>query len=197
VNGYTKYAAKHSGRIITNFDEQRPILSNAPLSYQKLVANTYDKAVFSHYSGDIKSARIDKIIQKSVVQLGDTHVSNNINVGGSAIINIDSVLKGVTQTIGGAPGLDKGQKTELERLVNSLKSDLEAVKANHADEVKEITTALEKAVANASKPLQERKKSILELSAKGLKDAAETVKDVAPAILTTAGLIAKFITGLQ
>jgi len=39
--------------------------------------------------------------------------------------------------------------------------------------------------------------NILELSAKGLKDAVETVKDVAPAILTTAGLIAKFITGLQ
>ena len=193
----TKYAAKHSGRIITNFDEQRPMLSNAPLSYQKLVAKTYDKAVFNHYSGNIKSALIDKVIQKSVVQLGDTHVSNNINVGGSAIINIDSVLKGVTQTIGGAPGLDKGQKTELEGLVNSLKSDLESVKATHADEVKEITSALEKAVAHASKPPQERKKSILELSAKGLKDAAETVKDVAPAILTTAGLIAKFITGLQ
>ena len=193
----TKYAAKHSGRVITNFDEQRPILSNAPLSYQKLVAKTYDKSVFNHYSGEIKSARIDQVIQRSVVQLGDTHVSNNINVGGSAIINIDSVLKGVTQTIGGAPGLDKEQKTELEGLVNSLKSDLEAVKPNHVDEVKEIAAALEKAVANASKPPQERKKSILELSAKGLKDAAETVKDVAPAILTTAGLIAKFITGLQ
>jgi hypothetical protein len=62
---------------------------------------------------------------------------------------------------------------------------------------KERTAALEKAVAHASKPPQERKKSILELSAKGLKDAAETVKDVAPAILTTAGLIANFITGLQ
>ncbi len=81
--------------------------------------------------------------------------------------------------------------------MNSLKSDLEAVKANHADEVKEITNALEKAVANAEKPPQERKKSILELSAKGLRDAAETVKDVAPAILTTAGLIANFINGLQ
>lgn len=118
----TKYAEKFSGRIITNFDEQRPMLSNAPLSYQKLVARTYDKAVFNHYSWEIKSARIDKVIQKSVVQLGDMHVSNNINVGGPAIINIDSVLKGVTQTIGRAPGLDKGQKIELEELVNTLNS---------------------------------------------------------------------------
>ena len=91
--------------------------SNAPLSYQKLVAKTYDKAVFNHYSGEIKSARIDKVIQKSVIQRGDTHVSNNINVGGSAIINIDSVLKASPKP-SAAPGLDKGQKTELEGLVN-------------------------------------------------------------------------------
>jgi hypothetical protein len=51
----TKYAEKFFGRIITNFDELRPILANAPLSYQKLVAKTYEKAVFNHYCGDIKS----------------------------------------------------------------------------------------------------------------------------------------------
>ncbi len=32
-----KYSTKHSGHIITNFDEQRPILADAPLSYQRLV----------------------------------------------------------------------------------------------------------------------------------------------------------------
>ncbi len=41
-----------------------------------------------------------------------------------------------------------------------------------------------------------RKQSLLQLSAKGLKDAAELVKDIAPTILTTADLIAKFIVGL-
>jgi len=192
-----KYAEKFSGRIITNFDEQRPILADAPLSYQKLVAKTYDKTLIEHFSGTIQTAKIDRLVQKSVVQFGDTNVENNINVGGSAIINIDSALNNVNQAIGGAPGLNDEQKSQMESLVTSLKVDLERIKASHADEVKEITSALEKVVANAAKPQVERKKSILELSAKGLKDAAETVKDAAPAILTTAGLIAKFITGLQ
>ena len=192
-----KYAKKFSGRIITNFDEQRPILADAPLSYQKLVAKTYDKTVIKHFSGTIQTAQIDRLVQKSVVQFGDTNVANNINVGGSAIINIDSVLKGVTQTIGAAPGLNDPQKTQLQSLVNSLKSDLETVKTSHADEVKEITTALERAVANASKPQQERKQRLLELSAKGLKEAAELVAEVAPKILSTAALIGKFIVGLQ
>jgi hypothetical protein len=191
-----RYAEKHSGRVITNFDEQRPVLADAPLSYQRLVARTYDKTVIQQFNGDIKAERIDLLVRKSVVQFGDTHVKNNINVGGSAIINIDSVLNNVNQTIGGAPGLNEAQKSQLDSLVTSLKSDLEALKASHADEVQEIASALEKAVANAAKSQQERKKSLLELSAKGLKEAAELVKDVAPAVLLTAGQIAKFIAGL-
>src|SRR5215510_2622908 len=81
-------------------------------------------------------------------------------------------------------------------VVMSLKADLAKLKESHGDEVKEIADALEKAVANAAKPPQERKKNLLQLSAKGLKEAAELVKDTAPSILTAADQIAKFIAGL-
>lgn len=192
-----KYAEKYSGRVITNFDEQRPVLADAPLSYQKLVAGTYDRTVIQQFSGDIHTDRMDVLVQKSVVHIGDNNVANNINVGGSAIININATLNNVTQTIGGAPGLSAAQKTELDGLVSSLRSELDAVKATHADEVREIADALEKAVSTAAKPEAERKKSLLSLTAKGLKDAAELVADVAPKVLTTATLIAKFVTGLQ
>jgi hypothetical protein len=80
--------------------------------------------------------------------------------------------------------------------VQSLKAELDTLKASHADETKEIAEALEKAVTTAAKPPQERKKSLLQLSAKGLKDAAELVKDIAPAVLATAEQIAKFIVGV-
>jgi hypothetical protein len=123
-------------------------------------------------------------------------VGNRINVGGSAIINIDSVLSSVTQTIGAAPGLNSAQKAELDNMVQAIKTDLEVLKVTHPDETKAIADALEKAVVNVSKGPQERKKSLLELSAKGLKEAADLVKDIAPTVLTTAGLIAKFIVGL-
>jgi hypothetical protein len=193
-----KYATKHSGRVITNFDEQRPILADAPLSYQRLVAKTYDRTVINRYAGPIVVERIDHFTQETVTAkyVGGTHVGHNINVGGSAIINIDAVLSNVTQTIGTAPGLDATQKSQLEALVQSLKTDLDKLKVSHADETNEIADALEKAVTNAAKPPQERKKSLLQLSARGLKEAAELVKDIAPSILTTADLIAKFILGL-
>jgi hypothetical protein len=187
-----KYTAKYKGRVITNFDEQRPVLADAPLSYQRLLAKTYERALIQHFGGTIKVDRIDEVIQER----GEIHMGNKINVVGPAIINIDSVLNGVTQTIGAAAGLDSVQKSELDALVKSLKTDLDQLKATHPDETHEIVGALEKAVANASKPPQERKPSLLQLSAKGLKDAAELVKDLAPSVLTTAGLIAKFIAGL-
>lgn len=123
-------------------------------------------------------------------------MGHKINVGGSAIINIDSVLSNVTQTIGATPGLDSAQKSQLEGLVQSLRADLDKLAASHTDETKAIAEALEKAVANASKAPQDRKQGLLQLSAKGLKDAAELVKDVAPTILNTAHLISNFIVGL-
>ena len=123
-------------------------------------------------------------------------MGHKIKVGGPAIINIDTVLSNVTQTIGSSSGLDPAQKAQLEALVQSLKADLDKLQARHPDETQEIAAALEKAVASATKPPEQRKPSILQLSANGLKEAAELVKDIAPTVLTTAGLIAKFIVGL-
>jgi hypothetical protein len=193
-----KYATLHGGRVITNFDEQRPVLADAPLSYQRLVARTYDRSVLNRIAGTAQADRIDRLVQTSITNqyFGDVHMSHTFNVGGSAIINIDSTLNNVTQTIGDSPGLDPAQKSQLETMVMSLKAELVKLKDSHADETKEIADALEKAVATAAKPPQERKKNLLQLSAKGLKEAAELVKDTAPSILTAADQIAKFIAGL-
>lgn len=64
------------------------------------------------------------------------------------------------------------------------------------DEANEFAGALEKAISTVSKPAKERKPSLLQLSAKGLKEAAELVKDIAPNIIATADLIATFIAGV-
>jgi hypothetical protein len=193
-----KYAKKFKGRVITNFDEQRPALANAPLSYQRLVDKTYNRTVIKHFLGTVQAAHFNQTINKSVIthDYGGVHVAHNINVGGPAIINIDSMLSNVTQTIGTAPGLDSAQKSQLEGLVRSLNADLDKVKATHPDEAKEIAEALGKAVGHATKPPHERKKSVLQLSAKGLIAATKLVKDIAPGILLTANLIAKFVVGL-
>jgi|SRR5882672_6072146 len=191
------YTSKHSGQVITNFDEQRPILANAPLSYQRLVAKTYDKTIIQRFTGPTVVQRIEKLVheEKNFV-FGDINMGHNINVSGHAIVAIDSPLNNVSQTISAADGLSTVQKSQLEEMVKSLRTELDGLKTTHPDETKEIADAVQKAVAAASKPPEERKKSLLQLSANGLKEAAELVKDIAPNVLTTAGLIAKFVVGL-
>lgn len=191
VEWLQRYAKKFDGRIVTNFDQQEPTFADAPLSYQRLVAKTYDRTIIQH-NGPMTAEHIDQVID-----IGAIHVGHNIDVsGGSANINIDSTLTNVTQTIGSTNSLDAPQKAQLEQMVAALTAELSRLKEEHADEKAAIETALKAAVDTATKPSAERKKSILQLSAKGLKDAADLVKDIAPTVISTADLIAKFIVGL-
>ena len=119
---------------------------------------------------------------------------HRVSVTGDAIINIDSVLDNTTQTINKAPALPDEKRQELSKLVAELKSGMDSIKANYAEECQELAEALEKAVSKATQP--QPKKSMLELTAKGLKEAAEVLADVAPTILKTATKIATFIVGL-
>jgi hypothetical protein len=52
-----RYAPKYSRRVITNFDEQRP---DALLSYQRLVAKTYERTVIQEFHGTIQAEYIDQ-----------------------------------------------------------------------------------------------------------------------------------------
>jgi len=105
-------------------------------------------------------------------------------------------LNNVSQTISAADGLSTAKSRNFEEMVKSLRTELDGLKTTHPDETKEIADAVQKAVAAASKPPEERKKSLLQLSANGLKEAAELVKRHCSNVLTTAGLIAKFVVGL-
>jgi len=195
-----KYVAKNDGNVITNFDEQRPLLEDAPLSYQRLVANRYDRSMMSHFAGPLIAHRVEVAISQQTVAtqyLGGTHVGNTINVGGSANVNINSTLSNVTQTIGSALGLDRDQKTKLDSMVESLKAELDNIKTSHADEAGAIADALQRTVTEASKAPDQRKKGLLQISANGLKEAATLVADVAPKVLATATLVADFIMKLH
>jgi hypothetical protein len=55
----SRYATKHDGRIITNFDEQSPVLADAPLSYQRLIKRTYDRTIIEHLHLQQFAQRID------------------------------------------------------------------------------------------------------------------------------------------
>jgi hypothetical protein len=190
VEWIDEYVAKYNGKVITNFDEQLPRLAGAPLSYQRLVENTYDKNTLQYYTGQVTIRHVDHLNFQGV------HVGHNINVGGNAIVNIDSTLSNVSQTVGASQGLNTEEKSKLDALVNSLKAELDTLKTSHSDEVQEIADSLQKVVTAASKPPEERKKRFLDLSAINLIQAAQLVDKAAPTVVHIATQIAHFLQGL-
>ncbi len=186
-----RYAAQFEGELVTNFDEQRPLLADAPLSYQRLLTKTYDKPIIQNLLGKVVIKSLKHLEVKEMVM-----TQNNVKVRGNAIINIDSELRNVTQTINASTGLKSKQKSKLDDLVQQLKAELKPIEASHSEEVQAITESVQKAVAAASKPEAERKKPFIDLSADGLLRTAKLVADVAPAAVHAAGQFATYIQGL-
>jgi hypothetical protein len=140
----------------------------------------------------------DENLAKSIINnyYKEVFMSNNISVGGNAIINIDSTLNNVQQTLQQSTGLPDQKKSELENLVADFRKEIDKIKESHAQETALITQRLQEVVQGASQPPERRNSGILKLSSKGLVEAVDTVGKIAPKLLATAGLIAKFVVGL-
>jgi uncharacterized protein YfkK (UPF0435 family) len=121
------------------------------------------------------------------------NMNNNINVGGNAILNINSILSEVNQSISGASDFSSEKKDALRELVLNLQKGIDSIKSNHPSEASLIADNLKTVVNAATVPAANRNKKILEISKKGLLDAAETVAKIAPEVLATAKLIGDFI----
>ncbi|MEY2575279.1 MAG: hypothetical protein QOF80_766, partial [Verrucomicrobiota bacterium] len=66
---------------------------------------------------------------------------------------------------------------------------------SHRDEAQRVSKAAEPLVDELGK--EKKSFSYLKVTAEGLKAAAETVRDIAPTILTTVAAIVKFVVGLS
>jgi hypothetical protein len=82
-----RYAKKHKGRVVTNFDEQRPVLADAPLSYQRLIAGTYERNRIQHvhFYGPKLADRIDEVVQHNPTSI-------SVSLGDGTIVNGDVVV---------------------------------------------------------------------------------------------------------
>lgn len=162
-------------------DAQLAVLEGPPMANA-----THDPA-----TGHGAAAVINNFYQKEVYMS-----TNQISTGGSANINIDSTLTNVTQTIANSGSLAAPQKDELKSLVAAFEAELEKIAQTHAAETALIRSRLSETVAAATRPAEQRSKPVLEITSKGLTEAASTVGKILPGLLTSAGLIAKFVVGL-
>jgi len=171
-----KYAAKQGGRVITNFDQHRPFLSDAPLSYQRLIKRTYDRTIIEHlhFNGTKLADRIDHVEQA---------MSVNVTLGDGTVIHGDFVVANsikesfnrVKQSLG-----DEKLKDALQRLASQVGTLVEKLEP---DTAQKAADALETLTKEAARPKPRRE--WWELSLEGLKDAAASVRDIGQPVIET------------
>lgn len=130
--------------------------------------------------------------KKSTNSQGDTfNMSGNFS---GAIVNVKSTLTNVSQTISTLPQADDAAKAELQQLLRQLEEALKQVppeKKQEREAVEQMTKMLVD-TANSDQP----NKSVMQISAEGLKKAAENLAGVVPSVVKIAGAIIAGILGL-
>lgn len=136
--------------------------------------------------GDYAEGSIDK--RKGTFVSGD-----QLNLSGvsSSILNLKSTLANVAQSIGAAPHGDASAKAQLQTLIAQLSAELEQAPAAQAAEAEAVAETAKQAVEQATKAQPNR--TLVTISAEGLKAAAQNLAAVLPTVLPLATRIAKAI----
>jgi hypothetical protein len=123
---------------------------------------------------------------------GDTFIMSGNFQG--AILNIQSTLTQVSQTIATSPHVAPSAKEELQGLVDQLKEALQQTPPDRTEEAKAVAQFAELLVqtATAEKP----NKPMLQISGEGLKKAAQNLAEAMPLVLTIATQIVAKINQL-
>lgn len=102
-----------------------------------------------------------------------------------AILNIQSTLENVQQTIGQMQTGDEESRRELQQLIGQLSKELTAAVPVEKKEQVEAVAATARALVEQAKEAKPNR-TLLQITGEGLKQAAQNVADVLPTVLSIA-----------
>jgi hypothetical protein len=108
-----------------------------------------------------------------------------------ANVNVKSHLENVQQTINALPHGDAESKAELQRLIVELNDALQEAPPEKAEEAEAVAQMAETLVETAA--AENPNKTMLQISGEGLKQAAENIKGVLPAVV---GIATQIVTAV-
>ena len=124
-------------------------------------------------------------------------MADRFNLSGDfrgSIINIKSTLTDVQQSVGEIHSTDETARKELETLIKQLSEALQKAPAQSQEQAQAVAETAKVLVdtAKAEKP----NKTMLQISGEGLKQAAQNLADVMPAVVGIAGQIVMTVAKL-
>lgn len=185
-----KYAKKHDGRVVTNFDEQRPMFADAPLSYQRLVTKTYERAVIEHlhFNGGKLADRIDQVVQEQ-------NMSISVTLGDGTLIHGDFVVaNSIRDSFNRVK--ESGASIEVKQALEALAADVGRLASQLQPPLaKQVADDLDMLTREATREKPRRR--FWEVSIEGLKDAANAVREIGEPVLATIGKLVPLLAALS
>ena len=170
------YAEKHGGRIVTNFDEQRPMLADAPLSFQRLVKKNYERTIIEHlhFNGNKLADRIDQVVQEEVMSV-------NVTLGNGTVVHGDIVVANSIRDSFNRVN-ESMRNDELKEALQRLASQVgELIPHLDSEGAKRAADDLDTLTKEVSR--EQPRRQWWELSLNGLKEAATAVKEIGQPVL--------------
>ena len=127
------------------------------------------------------------------IDMGDEFNFQGANLSNSNN-NFKSTLTNVTQIVGALPNTDAATKQQIEHLLKQLGVELEKVPAGSEDDAAAVEETAKDLLEKVSK--EKPNKAVVNISAKGLKEAAANIAAVLPAVLPIATKIVEHIQAL-
>lgn len=122
-------------------------------------------------------------------------VSKIVIQGHQNIVNVDSALNSVAQTVQANTYISQYAKQEIESLLKKLFESLKGVPLEMGDEAKVVEKMAKDLVENATK--EKPNKKLIEISADGLKKAAKDLEIIIPSVLLISEKLISFILALH
>jgi ElaB/YqjD/DUF883 family membrane-anchored ribosome-binding protein len=111
-----------------------------------------------------------------------------------ANVTIKSTLTNVTQTIGSLSDAEASTKAELEELVRTLNDALQQAPDDKAEEAEAVAQYAQVLVEKAAE--EKPNKTMVQITGRGLKQAAKNLADVTPTVLSIATQIVATVSKL-
>lgn len=111
-----------------------------------------------------------------------------------ANVTIKSTLTNVTQTIGSLSDAEASTRTELEELVRMLNDALQQAPDDKVEEAEAVAQYAQVLVEKAAE--EKPNKTMVQITGRGLKQAAKNLADVTPTVLSIATQIVATVSKL-
>lgn len=179
------YARRYDGKIITNFDEQRPIFQDAPFSLQNVMRgdiDAYKMQEFNIRHADIVCDTIKQIHSEAITM---THIQ--VKLGDGSIIHGDFVVANSIKDSfnkASASNAPNNLKELLEKLTVAVGKMSEQLPKETATQVaRDLDTLVVEATSSAPR------RQWWQLSIDGLKQAAQGIGEFGKPVIELVGLL--------